>query len=150
MRGTCTRPAPCAPGSLPDGAACRPIVTGGARNQALVDVGVWTALALGIDGGPGSTVLCQPLSQRPTLFGAAPEKAARVHIRVTMTMPDQDVSALSAEVAASDDKGQPLMPPADTAVVAATTTLLELLRGLGGESSAAAVGVHVWCEIGAY
>jgi hypothetical protein len=66
-----------------------------------------------------------------------------------MSLPDQDVSALNAEVVASDTRGRPLPVAADAAVVNATTTLLELLRSLGGESNAAALGVQVWCEIGA-
>jgi hypothetical protein len=66
-----------------------------------------------------------------------------------MTLPDQDVSALSERVAATDPGGLPLSPPAETAVTDAATTLLELLRSLGGESTTAAMGVHVRCEIGA-
>jgi hypothetical protein len=121
----------------------------GAGDRPLVDVGAWTALALGIDGGPGSTVLCQPLSQRPALFGVEPDRPVRVNIRVTMTLPDQDVSELRTEIVASDGRGQSLSLAADAVVVEEATTLLELLRSLGGESSAATVGVNVRCDIGA-
>jgi hypothetical protein len=145
----CRRPAACPPGSLPDQDSCRPVVLAGARDRSRVDVGVWTALALGIDGGPGTPALCQPLSQRPTLFGVTPETPLHVDIGVTLTLPDQDISALSAQITATDSRGVPLSADADAAVVDATMALLELLRGLGGESSAAAVGVHVRCEIGA-
>jgi len=66
-----------------------------------------------------------------------------------MTLPDQDVSALSAQVAATDASGLPLPAAAETLALDAVGTMLELLRSLGGESSAAAVEVHVRCEIGA-
>jgi hypothetical protein len=149
MGGACAGPPSCPPGSLPDQGSCRSIVTVGPRGESRVDVGVWTALALGIDGGLGSAALCRPIAQRPALFGVTPKGPVRIDIRVTMTMPDQDVSALSARVVATEAGGLPLSPPAETAVTDAATTLLELLRSLGGESTTAAVGARVRCEIGA-
>lgn len=147
--GTCESAPSCPPGSLPDQASCRPIVTVGHRGASRVEVGLWAALALGMDGGLGSAALCQPLSQRPTVFGVAPKGPLRIDIRVSITMPDQDVSAVSARVEATDSRGLPLSPSAEAVVTDAATTLVELLRSLGGESRTAAVGVHVRCDLGA-
>jgi|HubBroStandDraft_1064217.scaffolds.fasta_scaffold02070_2 hypothetical protein len=146
--GVCARAPSCPPGSLPDQGSCRVVVTVGAGGRSVVDVGVWTALAIGIDGGLGSQALCRPLTQRPALFGVAPENPPRVDLQVALTVPDQDVSALSARIAATGPGGLPLSPAAEAVATEATTTLLELLRSLGGESSAAAVGVRVRCELG--
>jgi hypothetical protein len=143
----CIGPPACPPGSLPDHAACRPVVTAGARGHARVDVGAWAALALGIDGGPGSAALCQPFAQRPALFGAAADAPWALDIRVAVRLPDEDVSALSAKVLATAPGGVPLSADAEAFVTRSTTALLELLRGLGGESSAASAEAHVRCEI---
>jgi hypothetical protein len=114
----------------------------------VIDVGAWMALAIGIDGGLGSIALCQPLAQRPALFSPGADGPLRVDIQVTVILPDQDVSALSARIVVTGPGGLPLPPAAEAVATEATTTLLELLRSLGGESSAAAVGVRVRCDIG--
>jgi hypothetical protein len=146
--GACARPPSCPPGSLPDRGSCRAVVTAGARGLSVVDVGAWMALVIGIDGGLGTASLCQPLAQRPAVFSAAADGPLQVDIQVTVILPDQDVSALSARIVVTDPGGLPLPPAAEAVATEATTTLLELLRSLGGESSAAAVGVRVRCDIG--
>jgi hypothetical protein len=179
----------CPPGSLLDGHACRPIVTTGGRlNGGRVDVGAWAALALGIDGGLGARVLCQPLAQRVSLFppmpaappatpiepspgdagavGAAADQAAAiegpgatlpkpkraaddapalVRVAVKLFVPDQDVSRVHADVQVRDGAGHALSPAAEAFVTGTVGTLVELLRGLGGESSTAAVELEVRC-----
>ena len=162
---TCDRPPACPPGSLPDGRTCRPVVTSGGRAGSRVDVGAWAALALGIHGGPGSSALCQPLAQRPGLFGVAPgageasEAKGRadggaiepardaIKVAVAILLPDQDVSRVHAKVRATQG-GHPLSAVAEAFVWGAVGTALEALRGLGGEASAASVELEVTCALG--
>jgi hypothetical protein len=128
-------------------------------------VGAWAALALGIHGGAGSSALCQPLAQRPALFGIAPgasgaseaelradggalEPARRaIRVAVAILLPDQDVSRVHAKVRATQG-GHPLSAVAEALVWGAVSTALEGLRGLGGEASAASVELEVTCAVG--
>jgi hypothetical protein len=126
-------------------------------------VGAWAALALGIHGGPGSPALCQPLSQRPSLFGAlpvgeaaraavsdggAPEPPLRtVRVAVAILLPDQDVSRVHARVQATEG-GHPLSTVAEAFVSETVGSAIEALRGLGGEASAASAEVEVTCAVG--
>jgi hypothetical protein len=157
---SCDRPPACPPGSLADGSLCRPVVTGVGR----VDVGAWAALALGVHGGPGSPALCQPLVQRPSLFGGLPGAIATtgragdggmvdaapgaVRVAMAIVFPDQDVSRVHARVRARDASGHPLSAVAEAFVSGAVGTALEALRGLGGEASAASVELEVTCAVG--
>jgi hypothetical protein len=163
---TCERPPACPPGSLAKGGACRPVVTTGGRSGSRVDVGAWAALALGIHGGPGSGALCQPLAARPSLFaagvptgprpadagdGAGPLTPMTVQVAIAISLPDQDVSRLQARLHAELRAGaasSPLSPAADALVAASVDTLLEALRSLGGEASAASVELEVSCAVG--
>jgi hypothetical protein len=156
---TCDSPASCPPGSLAESSACKPIVTLGGHGGSRVDVGAWAALALGVHGGPGSPALCQPLAQRPSVFG--PGSAAEavgdvadsgaapqiVRVAVTIILPDQDVSRLHAEVRARGAGDRPLSAAAEALVSRAVDTALEALRGLGGEASAASVELEVSCVV---
>jgi hypothetical protein len=149
---TCTRPPGCPPGTLPDGSSCRSVVTaGGGSSDATgtrVDVGAWAALALGVDGGPGSHELCEPLTQRPSAFGPDVSSGPRtLQIAVSLTFPDQDISRVHALLEARDLGGHPLPPAADALVSADVSSLIELLRGLGGEASTAAVELKVRCVL---
>jgi hypothetical protein len=159
----CERPPACPPGSLAEDSACRPVVTTGGRSGSRVDVGAWAALALGIHGGRGSSALCQPLAARPGLFGAGigrrtgaadgadggtGEGGRTVHVAVSIVLPDQDVSRLHAEVHARSTAGGPVSPAAEALVSASVGTLLEALRSLGGEASAASVELEVSCAVG--
>ena len=148
----CARPLGCPPGTLPDAGSCRPIVTSGGRSGypsgARVDVGAWAALALGVDGGPGSPALCQPLEQRPDVLASPIAGARTVHIAVSLVLPDEDVSRLHAELRARDANGRDVAPAVQAVVSSAVSTLLELLRSLGGEASTAAVELEVTCALG--
>ena len=160
----CTRPALCPPGTLPEGDACRTVVTTGGRAGRRVDLGAWAALALGVDGGPGAAPLCQPLAGRPSVFGAAAhaglsaqadaqpdggEARADSGVRVALAIlaPDEDVSRVHAEVRALDAAGRDLDPAAQALVSDTVSSILELLRGLGGEASSAAVELEVSCAV---
>jgi hypothetical protein len=158
----CERPLPCPPGSLAEGSMCRPIVTLGGRGGNRVDVGAWAALALGIHGGPGSAALCQPLAQHPGAFERGPGAGVlpgdggghgdggapmTIRLAVAIMLPDQDVSRLHAEVRARDANDHPLPTAAEAVVSGAVGTLVEALRGLGGEASAASVELEVTCAV---
>ncbi|HEX4448912.1 MAG TPA: hypothetical protein VH044_19360 [Polyangiaceae bacterium] len=157
----CMRPAICPPGTLAEGDACRPVVTTGGRAGRRVDIGAWATLALGVDGGPGVPALCQPLAGRPGVFaslahagggaggGDAQALAAEDGVRVALAIltPDEDVSRVHAEVRARGTAGRELDPAAQALVSDTVSSLLELLRGLGGEASSAAVELEVSCAV---
>lgn len=127
---------------------CRPLVTVGGHGLARVDVGAWAALALGVDGGPGSAYLCRPLAQRPAAFELAPGKTTTVRLRLALTVPDQDLSLVRVGVRATDAASDRPLPRAGEDVVrSAVASLVEPLRSLGGEASAAAVQVEVRCTV---
>jgi hypothetical protein len=139
----------CPPGSLPEGSTCRALVVEDALSaRRRVDVGAWVAIALGVDGGPGSPELCAPLALHPGAFDAA-RSSVPLRVRVDLTVPDQDLSRLHANIDARDATGHHLPPPAQSAARAAVNTLLEMLRALGGESTAAALSVDIACIVGA-
>jgi len=120
----------------------------GSRGLPRVDVGAWAALAFGVDGGSGSPYLCRPLAQRPAAFELAPGKTMTVRVRVALTVPDQDLTLVDAGVRAIDAaSGRPLPSAAQGVVRSAVASLVEPLRSLGGEASAAAVQVEVRCTI---
>jgi hypothetical protein len=127
-------------------------------------VGAWAALVLGFDGGYGSRELCQPLQQNAESFGLPGD--ATVEIAVSLRVPDQDIARVRADVdaratgpaapafGASGTLGSPGSPasPAPAGlqrfVAADVGTLVEALRGLGGQAAAAAVDVRVRCALG--
>jgi hypothetical protein len=113
-----------------------------------VDVGAWTALALGIDGGSGSAELCRPLAQRPGVFGLPPGETATLRIRVALAVPDEDLSRLHAKIESHDAEGHPSAPTVEALVSDAVGTMLEPLRALGGEASTAALHLEVRCTVG--
>jgi hypothetical protein len=103
-------------------------------------------LVIGADGGQGSRDLCRPLEQRPELFAAMEDGGApAVQIRVHLSFPDQDLTRLSADIEGRDAQGRALQGSARRSVDDAVGSLVELLRGLGGEASAASVDVDVRC-----
>jgi len=149
----CFRPPRCPPGTLlergdPRGVSglCRPLTTIAARNGRRVDVGAWVAIAFGIEEGPGAPELCRPLAQRPSLFGLAPGQILAVRIHIAVTIPDQDLARLHAEVSGVGGAGRSASLAASAAIERAVATLLEPLRSLGGESSTASVETSVTCE----
>ena len=88
--------------------------------------------------------------QRPAVFGVNPGQTLAVGIHLTLTIPDQDLARLHAAVTglASGARQLSLATKAAREVIdTAVATLLEPLRSLGGESSAAAVDISVTCEV---
>jgi len=161
--GVCVRGPLCPPGALrdvasprpqgggrnPDNSTCRPVVTAGGRSAGgRVDVGAWTARAIGVDGGNGSAELCRPLAQRPSVFGLPPGETVTLRILVALSLPDEDMSRLHAEVQSRDTDGRRPPAPVEALVSDAVGTLLEPLRGLGGEASTAGLRVEVRCTVG--
>jgi hypothetical protein len=151
----CERGPRCPAGSLPDGDGCRAIVTVGGRfGDRRVDVGAWAALVFGFDGGAGSREFCQPLQQHSSALDLA--RGTSVEVGVSMGVPDQDITRVRADVHVTTIEaggGAAASRPGGTElqrlVLADVGTLLEALRGLGGESTSAAVDVRVRCDLGA-
>jgi hypothetical protein len=145
----CARPPRCPAGSLADGASCRAMVSRGMHEGTpRVDVGAWTRATLGVDGGRGSDDLCRPLWLRPDLFGVSSEPRGAVALRILLTVPDQDLTRVHARTvveAGADEGAHPLSSEAETVAAASTATLVEALRNLGGEASAAIVDLRVRC-----
>jgi hypothetical protein len=141
------------------------VVTSGGRAGRRVDLGAWATLALGVDGGDGTAALCQPLASRPDVFvGDRDTEGMRpaVRVAVAVLVPDEDISRVHAQVHAElldrrqSESGQsgesPALPralsPAAEALVSDTvSSSVELLRGLGGEASSAAVELEVTCAV---
>jgi hypothetical protein len=155
----CARGARCPPGSVSDAGSCRPVVFSRDRlasssatgpdtgDRMTVDLGAWTARALGPGGGKGSPELCRPLQMRPDLFpaerGGAP---APLDIEVAVSVPNQDVTQAYASVAVRAT--QPLSTQAESAVRDAVDSLIDLFRSLGGDATAASASVRVQCTVG--
>ncbi|HEY8041403.1 MAG TPA: hypothetical protein VIF15_16470 [Polyangiaceae bacterium] len=159
LGAACARPHGCPAGTLATfgargangangangGRGCRPIVVGG--DSSVVDLGSWALLALGADGALGSGELCRPLAQRPGAFGVARGESLPVRIRIGLVAPDQDVTRVEARVRARAESGRALPASAEALVERAVATLLEPLRGLGGQTSASSVEVEVRCLV---
>jgi hypothetical protein len=145
---TCAHPPQCPAGSLPTAGSCRPVVLQGGQGGPLVDLGAWAAVVLGVDGGPGSPELCRPLEAHPLAFGLAPGESLPLRLRIAVSAPDDDVTRVSAEVRAASADSAHLLPPAATDLSSrAVASLLEPLRGLGGDATAARVDVEVRCRV---
>lgn len=147
----CAYPPTCPPGTLPvPGGSCRPIVLrGGGGSSRLVDLGAWALLALGVDGGRGSADLCRPFQSHPVALELGPAEELPLRLRIALSAPGNDVTRISAEVQASTPGAAHPLPPAASALAeTAVATLLEPLRGLGGETTATRVDVEVRCAAG--
>ena len=148
---SCVRPRDCPAGTIPTKDGCRSVVSNqAARGTPRVDVGAWTALVVGTDGGSGSPELCRPLALHPTALGVPAGGVANLELRVALSIPDADVSRVHAAVSVP----QPPNPTsgqgsAEAMASAALAPLVEALRGLGGESSATDVEVQVFCAVAA-
>jgi hypothetical protein len=146
----------CPPGSLAADGVCRPVVLRGVHGVPLIDLGAWTALALGVDGGPASSDLCRPLEAHPLVLGLPPPASAlALRLHIALSAPDDDVTRLSADVSASASAQAPAASgetpaPSSLATLAerAVASLIEPLRGLGGETNATRVEVDVQCSLG--
>jgi len=146
----CAHAPACPPGTLPAAGACRPIVLEGEAGSRLVDLAAWATLALGVDGGPGSADLCRPLQAHPLAWELAPGDGLPVHVRVVLSAPGNDVSRVSADVRTTNPGGGHAPPPGAVTLAEHTVaSLVEPLRGLGGETTATRVEVEVRCDVGA-
>jgi hypothetical protein len=147
----CPRPPGCPPGSLGANGRCDPVVTVGARDGiSRVDLGAWIGRVLGPDGGPGTAELCRPLALRPDAFGLSRETEATVTVRISVDVLDQDVARVHAAVSADltvAGAPRPMPAEAEAVVTSSLQTLIEVLRGLGGEASTGAVALKVRCPI---
>jgi hypothetical protein len=132
----------------------------------VVDVGAWASIVLGIDGGPGSPDLCRPLQVHPAAFGVDQGGSLVVEVRVALTVPDEDITRVLADVEVRGIPEVREIPGADVEVRAAGTTevrslplsaspvaeaavasLVEPLRGLGGDSLATRTAGTFRCTI---
>ncbi len=129
------------------GASCWPVVAS-TPDGPRVDLGSWVALALGPDGGIGADALCRPIARRPSAFGLSPGHEVQASVRVVLVVPDQDLTRLRATATARDAASGDALAPAALAVVRSSVdSLVEALRGLGGEASAAVADVTVRCPV---
>jgi hypothetical protein len=119
---------------------------GPSAGASRIDLGAWVALALGVDGGPGTAALCAPLAQRPAAFGLEYGGSLTLNIRVALDVPDQDLSRVHAAVFA-DAAGRPLPLAGTTVLLGAVDSLVEALRSLGGVASTGAVELAVHCGL---
>jgi hypothetical protein len=143
----CDRAPRCAAGEVRDVRRCRSVVGSGAAGPR-VDVGAWIHALIGPDVGFGAPDLCAPLALRPAAFGLQPRHALRARITLELRVPDNDTSLVQVEVMSTDEaSGGALPAPAAALVDATVRSLVETLRGLGGESSTAAARVTVTCPI---
>jgi hypothetical protein len=128
----------------------------------VVDVGAWASIVLGVDGGPGAPDLCRPLQGHPAAFGVGQGESLVVDVRVALTVPDEDLTRVVAEVevrrrpgtspetevrAHAHVEGQSLPPSAAPVAEAAVAGLVEPLRGLGGEALATRTAGSFRCTI---
>jgi hypothetical protein len=152
----CARPPRCPPGTLGTlavvgGDACQPVVTVGVSDDLpRVDLGAWAVLVFGADGGRGSADLCRPLSLRPETFGVPRGESARVSVRIAIVAPDEDLTRVHARIRGmlwTQASSRPLSAEAEAIVVDSVLTLMEPLRGLGGEASTAVVELEVSCGV---
>jgi hypothetical protein len=70
-----------------------------------------------------------------------------VKVAIAVFVPDQDVARTHVAVHARDGSGREISPQAQALVSDTVSSLVELLRGLGGESSAAAAELEVSCVL---
>jgi hypothetical protein len=148
----CARPPSCPPGTLVAGDACRAVVTVGARDDfARVDLGAWATFVLGADGGPGTPDLCRPLSLRTDAFSLPQDTPGSVSLRIAVVAPDQDLTRVHARIGGALHTAateRSLSTEAERLVAGSVMTLIEPLRGLGGEASTGVVEVRVTCGVG--
>lgn len=139
----CVHSPDCPPGTLFAAGSCQPIVQRGVHGAPRVELPAWTVLVFGVDGGPGSPELCRPLQSHPFALGLTPGDELTVRLHVALSVPDDDITRVSAQVTASSP--HTLTPAASTLAEQAVARLLEPLRGLGGEASTSRVDVSVEC-----
>jgi hypothetical protein len=142
---------PCEPGAMrdPPRGVCLRVVTarGGDGSKDVVDVGTWSRLAFGSDGGPGSSTLCSALARNPNAFGLAVQGSATINVEIELSFPDNDVSQVAVRSRATSESGSTNASTAVSALDAAVLPIVQHLGALGGTSSAAAVHTSVRCTV---
>jgi hypothetical protein len=81
------------------------------------------------------------------VLGLTRGESLSLRLVVTLGAPDQDITRVHASVIALRDDGASLPVAAQAAANDAVQTLLEPLRSLGGEATAAEVKVEVRCAV---
>ena len=100
--------------------------------RATVDVGTWARLALGPDGGEGTSAFCAPIRQKASTSS---------RFRIGLTFTDNDVTQLVVHL----DALPPTSSAASDAAEKSINDLTKLLRFIGGEANAASVSLDLVC-----
>jgi hypothetical protein len=137
----CTPEVACAPGRVfsAEGKVCVPVTAPDARGGT-VDLARWVAVAIGVDGGPGSALLCGALGQNPHLAGVL-DRAVPVDLTFTVDVPGNDATNADVRVHATPREMAALATPISGVLASA-------LRGLGSTTSATRARTTVRCVIG--
>jgi len=138
----CGSAARCAAGEVADATTgrCERIVSPSSRGKWVVDVAQWARLVLGPDGGTGAPTLCTPFAGG----GAMPTVSARLDLHIDLAFPANDVSLATFGLATRGGEARGL---GEADVRTAIEVLVSALRAMGGTASAAAVSLHVACEL---
>ncbi len=146
----CAHSPACPPGTLPAAGACRPIVLEGEAGSRLVDLAAWATVGARGRRRPRLGRPVPPPAGPPSPGSSPPAAASPVHVRVVLSAPGNDVTRVSADVrATTPGPGHAPPPGAITLAEQAVASLVEPLRGLGGETTATRVEVEVRCDVGA-
>ena len=121
---------PCGLGELFDEGVSRCVRV----KKRVVDVGTWARLVLGPDGGEGTSAFCAPIR------AASPQTS---RFRLSLTFGNNDVTQLGAHLEALP----PTTAAASDAAEKSLNGLTELLRFMGGETSAASVSLELVCTV---
>jgi hypothetical protein len=108
------------------------------EKEGRVDVSRWLQVVVGPDGSEGAPPLCDALGRGPAALD--PSAPTDVRIAVSLAIPDNDVSLVSAHV------GVPLSAALTAEVERFVAPRMEALRSLGGVASQAAVALTVRCS----
>ena len=147
--GTCAPARACGAGELLEESTQRCVrVLTPFESSHVVDVGTWTRLALGADGGPGTNALCAALRDDARTFVSINGASASVAIHVELRFPDNDVTEVRATIEATDAHSTAsFVGPPGALVERAVNDEVEALRSMGGVARAAAVSVKVRCDL---
>ncbi len=138
--GVCVPPPPCAPGEVRDLSknSCVTVLTraeGGDRE--ILDVGTWTRLLIGPDGGEASGYLCPAIAKEPAIFGMPPRV---LRFTVDLTIANNELANVRAVVRGVE-------PSAIRVIDGAIEALVQPLRTSGSSANAASATATVTCRI---
>lgn len=136
--GACVPPPPCAPGEVRDLAknTCVSVLST-TGNREILDVGTWTRLLIGPDGGDASGYLCPAIAKDPAVFGVPPHV---LRFTVNLTIPNNELANVRAAVSGIE-------PSAARVIDGAIEALVQPLRTSGAISNAASATATVRCRI---